>query len=104
MCAPQEKIVPFAERMLEFSREEEELQRPTLHIEDDEEEDLVEKVQEMRKKVESQLGMGGDMSEDALKYDVLIEKVKATVEERPGDIAQMLQALVDEELAERVGS
>ncbi len=97
-------IVPFAERMLEFSREEEELQRPTLNIEDDEEEDLVEKVQEMRKKVESQLGMGGDLSEDALKYDVLIEKVKAAIEERPGDIANMLQALVDEELAERVGS
>jgi flagellar M-ring protein FliF len=97
-------IAPFAERMLEFSKEEEELQRPTLHIEDDEEEDLVEKVQAMRKKVESQLGMGEAMDEDELKYEVLIEKVKTAIEERPTDIAHMLQALVEEELAERTSS
>lgn len=94
-------IAPFAERMLEFSKEEEELQRPSLHIEDDEEEDLVEKVQAMRKKVESQLGMGEGMDEDELKYEVLIEKVRTSVEERPAEIAHMLQALVEEELAER---
>ena len=94
-------IAPFAERMLEFSVEEEEMQRPSLHIEDDEEEDLVEKVQQMRKKVESQLGFGEGMDEDELKYEVLIEKVRSAVEERPGDIARMLQALIEEELAER---
>lgn len=97
-------IAPFAERMLEFSKEEEDMERPSLTIEDDEEEDLVEKVQAMRKKVESQLGMAEGMDEDELKYDVLIEKVRGAVEERPGDIAQMLQALVEEETAERVGS
>ena len=94
-------IAPFAERMLEFSTEEEEMQRPSLHIEDDEEEDLVEKVQQMRKKVESQLGFAEGMDEDELKYEVLIEKVRTAVEERPADIAKMLQALVQEELAER---
>ncbi len=97
-------IAPFAERMLEFSREEEEMQRPSLHIEDDEEEDLVEKVQAMRKKVESQLGMGEGMDEDELKYEVLIEKVRGAVEERPSEVAHMLQALVEEELAERTSS
>jgi flagellar M-ring protein FliF len=97
-------IAPFAERMLEFSKEEEDMERPSLTIEDDEEEDLVEKVQAMRKKVESQLGMAEGMDEDELKYDVLIEKVRGAVEERPGDIAQMLQALVEEETAERVGT
>ena len=97
-------IAPFAERMLEFSREEEEMQRPSLHIEDDEEEDLVEKVQAMRKKVESQLGMGEGMDEDELKYEVLIEKVRGSVEERPSEVAHMLQALVEEELAERTSS
>jgi flagellar M-ring protein FliF len=89
-------IVPFAERMLEFSKEEEELERPRLEIEDEDEEDLVEKVQQMRKKVEDQLGMEG-LNEDELKYEVLIEKVKREVEERPEEIALLLQALIQEE-------
>jgi flagellar M-ring protein FliF len=90
-------IVPFAERMLEVSAEEEELEKPTLHIEDDEEEDLVEKVQAMRKKVEDQLGVGEGFSEDELKHDVLLEKLKNMTEERPEEISSMLQALIDEE-------
>lgn len=90
-------IVPFSERMLEFSKEEDEMQRPVLDIEDDEEEDLVEKVQEMRRKVEDQLGVGGNLDENELKYEVLIEKVRHEVEERPEEIAQLLQLLIQEE-------
>lgn len=90
-------ILPFSERMLEFSKDDEELQRPVLDIEDDEEEDLVEKVQEMRKKVEDQLGVGGHLDENELKYEVLIEKVRNEVEERPEEIANLLQLLLQEE-------
>ncbi len=90
-------ISPFAERMLEFSTEEDESQRPKLDIDDDEEEDLVEKVQQMRKKVEDQLGVDGSLNEDELKYDVLIEKVRSEVEERPEEIAKLFQALIREE-------
>ncbi len=97
LVAYKKVIAPFAERMLEISREEEELEKPVLNIEDDEEEDLVEKVQLMRKKVEDQLGMGEGFSEDELKHDVLLEKMRAIVEERPDEIASLLQALIDEE-------
>jgi len=45
-------ITPFAERMLEFSKEEDELERPVLELDEDEEDDLIERVQKMRKKVE----------------------------------------------------
>ncbi|MEA3372981.1 MAG: flagellar basal-body MS-ring/collar protein FliF [Campylobacterota bacterium] len=90
-------IAPFGERMLEFSKEEDESKRPQLEIEDDEEEDLVEKVQQMRKKVEGQLGMDGTLNEDELKYDVLIEKVRHEVEERPEEIARLFEALILEE-------
>jgi flagellar M-ring protein FliF len=89
-------IVPFAERMLEFSKEEDDLDRPKLEIEDDDEEDLVEKVQAMRKKVEDQLGVD-NLNEDELKYDVLVEKVRLEIEERPEEIAKLLQALIHEE-------
>jgi flagellar M-ring protein FliF len=90
-------IIPFAERMLEFSREEEEFEKPNLEIADDEDEDLAEKVQLMRKKVENQLGLGDNFNEDELKYDVLLEKVREIAEDHPEEIASLIQALIDEE-------
>ena len=90
-------ISPFADRMLEISREEDSLTAPLLDIEDDEEEDLVEKVQQMRKKVEDQLGVGENFNEDELKYEVILDKVRAMADEAPEDIASLLQALLNEE-------
>ncbi|HUH43127.1 MAG TPA: flagellar basal-body MS-ring/collar protein FliF [Sulfurimonas sp.] len=90
-------ISPFAQRMLEISKVEDEIGRPLLAIEDDEDEDLVEKVQTMRKKVEEQLGVGNNFNEDELKYDVLLEKIKNMADESPEAIALVLQALLSEE-------
>ncbi|MDH4945140.1 flagellar basal-body MS-ring/collar protein FliF [Sulfurimonas sp. C5] len=91
-------IVPFADRMLEVSKEDEELQRPSLDIADDEDDDLVEKVQTMRKKVEDQLGISGSLNEDELKHEVLLEKVRVMAEDEPDNVAALLQALLSEEL------
>jgi len=90
-------IAPFAEKMLEISKEEEDQSKPYLDISDDEEDDLVEKVQNMRKKVEEQLGVGEGFSEDALKYEVLLEKVKTMTQDTPEEIANVLEALLTEE-------
>ena len=90
-------ISPFADKMLEISKEEDELKTPVLDIEDDEEEDLVEKVQAMRKKVEDQLGVGDSFDEDGLKYEVILDKVRNMAEEAPEEIASLLQALLSEE-------
>ena len=90
-------ISPFAERMLEVSKEEDDSNKPVLDIGNDDAEDLVEKVHQMRKKVEEQLGVGEGFSEDELKYDVLLEKVKAMIEDAPDAVALVLQALVTED-------
>ncbi|WP_345993559.1 flagellar basal-body MS-ring/collar protein FliF [Sulfurimonas sp. HSL-1716] len=90
-------ISPFAERMLEISREDEDIERPVLAVEDDEDDDLVERVQEMRKKVEDQLGVGQNFNEDELKYDVLLEKIKTIADDHPEDIAALIQSLLSEE-------
>ena len=90
-------ISPFAQRMLEISKEEEEVGKPLLDIENDADEDLVEKVQSMRRKVEEQLGVGEGFSEDELKYDVLLEKVRGMIDESPEAVALVLQALMTEE-------
>ena len=94
-------ISPFAERMLEVTKDEEEFDKPELNIEDDEEEDLVEKVQQMRKKVEDQLGVGENFNEDELKYDVLLEKVRTMAEDKPEEIATLLGSLLTEDLDPR---
>ncbi len=90
-------ITPFAERMLEISKEDDDLSKPVLDIDDDEDEDLVQKVQDMRKKVEDQLGVGDGFNEDELKHEVLLEKVRIMAEETPEEIASLLQALLVEE-------
>jgi len=90
-------ITPFAERMLEVSKEDEELTKPILEIADDEDEDLVQKVQDMRKKVEDQLGVGQGFNEDELKYEVILDKVRTMAEDSPEEIASLLQALLSEE-------
>ncbi|QOY55076.1 flagellar M-ring protein FliF [Candidatus Sulfurimonas marisnigri] len=90
-------ISPFAGRMLEISKEEDDHIKPFLDIDDSDGEDLVEKVQSMRKKVEDQLGIGEGFSEDALKYEVLLDKIKSMTEDSPEQIAMLLQALLTEE-------
>lgn len=95
-----EKVIsPFAERMLEISKEDEEMAPPTFDLSSDEGEDLVEKVQAMRKKVEDQLGVAEGFNEDELKHEVLLEKVKTMAEDAPEEIAGVLQALLTEEQA-----
>jgi len=90
-------ITPFADRMLEVSKEDEELTKPILEIADDEDEDLVQKVQDMRKKVEDQLGVGQGFNEDELKYEVILDKVRIMAEDGPEEVASLLQALLTEE-------
>ena len=90
-------IAPFADKMLEISREEEELEAPKLELEEDEDDNLVEKVQQMRKKVEEQLGMTTNFNEDELKHEVILEKVKSMAEDAPEEVASLLQALLSEE-------
>ncbi len=90
-------IIPFSQKMLEISKEDDNLDTPNLDIEDDEEEDLVEKVQAMRKKVEDQLGVGEGFNEDELKHEVLLEKVRTMADDAPEEIAALLEALLFEE-------
>jgi len=90
-------IAPFAGKMLEISREDEEMEAPKLELEEDEDDNLVEKVQQMRKKVEEQLGMTSNFNEDELKHEVILEKVKTMAEDSPEEVASLLQALLSEE-------
>ncbi len=87
-------IVPFMQKMLEETKEEEEQVEDGLEDIEMDAEDTLEKFKAARKKVEEQLGLGGEFNEDELKYDVLLEKMKIIVTERSEEISNLLQDMV----------
>ncbi|EHL89703.1 flagellar M-ring protein FliF [Campylobacter sp. 10_1_50] len=87
-------IVPFMQKMLEETKEEEEQAQDDLEDIETDAEDTLEKFKAARKKVEEQLGLGGEFNEDELKYDVLLEKMRTVISERSEEIAALLQDMV----------
>ncbi|WP_191337499.1 flagellar basal-body MS-ring/collar protein FliF [Helicobacter pullorum] len=89
-------IVPFSERMLEAKADEEEEIESLLKIEDEEEENT-DKLNEVKRRIEDQLGFSNN-NEDEVKYSVLLEKIKDLAQEKPTDLANLFQTLVHDEL------
>lgn len=87
-------IAPFMQKMLEDMSAQEEAQQIPLSALDDAE-DALEKFNAARKKVEDQLGFGDGFNEDAIQYDVLLEKLRALVSDKSEEIAALLQNLVE---------
>ncbi|PAF49791.1 flagellar M-ring protein FliF [Helicobacter sp. 12S02232-10] len=91
-------ISPFAERMLEIQESEEDKVESLFEINDEDDTDL-NKFSEIRKRVEDQLGLSSNFSEDEVKYDVLLEKIKTSIEEKPEEIAALFKTLIKDEIA-----
>ncbi len=91
-------IAPFAQRMVELPVDEE-TERKKIFTEDEIEDDASSKLNELKKRVTEKLGMGGSMSEDHLKHEVLLEKLRELTEDKTIEVAEMLQALLADELA-----
>ena len=88
-------IIPFSQKMVETKLDDfEDQMEMTDEADDDGAEDTLEKFKQARKKVEEQLGIGQDFNEEALKYDVLLEKLKHTAEQRSEEFASLLQSMI----------
>lgn len=81
--------------MLESTDSSEQDVESLIKLDDDEEFDN--KLNEMRKRVEDQLGLGG-FNEDEIKYDVLLEKIRTLISEKPEEVAGLFHTLVHDEL------
>jgi flagellar M-ring protein FliF len=92
-------ISPFAQRMMEIPVEEEEMEQKRIEFEEEELEDDSDRLTEMRKRVEQQLGLGNAADEEKLKYDVLLERLRETCDEKPQDVATLVGSLVVDEVA-----
>ncbi len=91
-------IVPFANRMMEVPTEEEEIPETTIEFDEEELEDNSDRLNELRKKVENQLGLGDNMDEEKMKYDILLERIRGIAEERIEEVSQLITSLVEDEI------
>jgi flagellar M-ring protein FliF len=97
-------IHPFADKMLELKTEEEEEIASHIAFEEEEYEDELERLNEMRKKVEQQLGFSGEADEESLRYDVLLERLRDLAEDKTEDVANIITQLMAEEVAKAEGA
>ncbi|GAA8538512.1 flagellar basal-body MS-ring/collar protein FliF [Helicobacter pylori] len=91
-------IVPFSERMLEVVPDEDK-EVKSMFEEMDEEEDELNKLGDLRKKVEDQLGLNATFSEEEVRYEIVLEKIKGTLKERPDEIAMLFKLLIKDEIS-----
>ena len=91
-------ILPFSQKMVETKLDDfDEDLSEAMGNETDQAEDTLEKFKEARKKVEEQLGLGKDFNEEALKYDVLLEKLRTLAEQKSEEFAGLLQSMIRNE-------
>ncbi|GAA8331740.1 flagellar basal-body MS-ring/collar protein FliF [Helicobacter pylori] len=91
-------IVPFSERMLEVVPDEYK-EVKSMFEEMDEEEDELNKLGDLRKKVEDQLGLNASFSEEEVRYEIILEKIRGTLKERPDEIATLFKLLIKDEIS-----
>ncbi|WQT00690.1 flagellar M-ring protein FliF [Helicobacter pylori] len=91
-------IVPFSERMLEVVPDEDK-EVKSMFEEMDEEEDELNKLGDLRKKVEDQLGLNATFSEEEVRYEIILEKIRGTLKERPDEIAMLFKLLIKDEIS-----
>lgn len=88
-------IAPFTERMLEVSTVDDEGVESLFDFGDEDE--LEDRITDVKKRVEDQLGLGHGVSEDEIRYDILLDKVRELVQEKPEEVAQLFEALIYDE-------
>jgi len=91
-------INPFTQKMLEVKIEEEqEYVKPEVEINEEEVESTYDKIKELKEKVEEQLGLGNEVNEEELKYEVLLDRIVKMTEEKTEEVAKVLENLIKEE-------
>ena len=92
-------IMPFMEKMLkDLTPDDDSLLQDSMNV-DDEAEDTLERFKAAKKRAEDELGISKDFNEEDLKYDVLLEKMKAIVSEKSEEVASLLQGMIKNDSA-----
>jgi flagellar M-ring protein FliF len=96
-------ISPFASKMLEVEVKNTEKQATMLKLNEISNlNDNVDKLVDIRKKVENSLDYDGTIDEDVVKYDIILEKVREIINEKPDDCAKTLASLIQPEIKSNI--
>ena len=90
-------VVPFANKMLEVYEESEEVEDEEEDIITEDDKSSLERYNEMKKKVESELGIGEPLDKEEIKYEVLLDKVRRDIDSDPEDMAKVIKSILDEQ-------
>ena len=91
-------IVPFTTKMLETYEEiPEEVPEEEEEILTEEDKSSLEKYNEMKKRVEEELGLSETLDKEEIKYDILLDKLRKDIENSPEDIARVIKSILDEQ-------
>lgn len=89
-------ITPFAEKMLASQESDDDILESMLQGEEVKESDT--RLSEMRKRLEEQLTGDGLLNEEDIKYDVLVDRMRDMISEKPQEISALFQKLISDEL------
>lgn len=87
-------ISPFAKRMLEIPTADQVETKQRITFDDDELE-LTDNSQDLRRKVEKQLNISSADQEEKLRYEVLLEKLRGEIEKNPENATSVIGSLVN---------
>jgi flagellar M-ring protein FliF len=89
-------ITPFGERMLQdYNLDDEEINDIEIEDEELEDSDALKEYNEAKRKVEEELGISSGMDKEEIKHEVLLQKIRAEIEENPEDAANLIKTIVD---------
>jgi flagellar M-ring protein FliF len=89
-------IVPFGEKMLQsYEGEVEDGEDITAKIMTEEDNSSLEQYNKIRKKIESELGVGTSLDQEEIRHKVLLEKIKKDIENSPEEIARIIKSILD---------
>jgi len=91
-------ISPFSQKMLEdYSEEDEEFDLGDEEIEEESENETLDKYNEAKRKIEKELGLDEEMDEESIKHSIIVDKMKESVNEHPEDLAKLIESLMRNE-------
>ncbi|MCV6607262.1 MAG: hypothetical protein OIF32_03540 [Campylobacterales bacterium] len=92
-------ILPFSKRMLDLKAEEElELEETTIHFDDEDLfDDSDEKYQEQVKKIKQQIDSQNEGSEENMKYEILLERLREMATDNTPEVSNVLKELTIED-------
>jgi flagellar M-ring protein FliF len=92
-------IKPFAVKMLEEVKEDEQPINLEFNKNENIDEDLTEKYTAMKKNIEVSLGLHEGINEDQVKYEILVEQISKYISEHTDEVSNLLQLLLEEEVS-----